>query len=306
MVEGPEPRQPARCGAPGARRPVIPGGCGPPARGGVPRGYPQFFVGGEGATVEDATAPLHRLHVRLGADHPRPPPSGGVGGGPARAGARRLPRRPDAARGRPGRDTWWAMIPHADWAMFQKNGSDAMTDLRDAGPRRDRTPARCWPRAAPITGPSPGARPPRRRHRGGPRPPGPLPATQRRREPGGGGGAGGRRPRGDPGLGLPARYRPGAGTADPSLRGGGRAACDRTGAALVVDDVRAGFRLDLGAAGNGWACGPTSPLFQGDRQRPAAGRRHRQRSLPRGRVAPSSSPARSGMPAHRWRRPSRR
>ena len=47
-------------------------------------------------------------------------------------------------------------------------------------------------------------------------------------------------------------------------------------------------------------------LEQGDRQRPCAGRRHRQRPVPRGRVASSTSPARSGAAPCRWRRRSRR
>ena len=44
---------------------------------------------------------------------------------------------------------------------------------------------------------------------------------------------------------------------DPSFARGLRALCDATGAALILDDVRAGLRLDPGGAGSRSACVPT-------------------------------------------------
>ena len=60
--------------------------------------------------------------------------------------------------------------------------------------------------------------------------------------------------------------------------------CDETGAAMILDDVRAGFRLHLGGSWEtpGHPAGPRG-LEQGDRQRPRPRRGHRPRAVPRGR-----------------------
>ncbi len=63
-----------------------------------------------------------------------------------------------------------------------------------------------------------------------------------------------------------------------------RAACDAKGAALIMDDVRAGFRLHLaGSWEHSWRSPGPRRLEQGDRQRPSARRRHRARMAAEGR-----------------------
>ena len=70
---------------------------------------------------------IRRLHVQLRADHPRLQRSGRRGGGRAPARARRLHERPGRRAGRAGRAAGRRPSPHADWAMFAKNGTDATT-----------------------------------------------------------------------------------------------------------------------------------------------------------------------------------
>ncbi len=65
-----------------------------------------------------------------------------------------------------------------------------------------------------------------------------------------------------------------------------RRICDAADAALIIDDVRAGFRIHPGGSWEPYGVRPDLSAFeQGDRQRPSARRRHRQRSFPRGGAA---------------------
>ena len=73
---------------------------------------------------------------------------------------------------------------------------------------------------------------------------------------------------------------------DPAFAARARALADANGAALILDDVRAGFRLTLARQlGPDRRAAGSERLEQGDRQRLSARRRHRQRPLPRRGVA---------------------
>lgn len=107
---------------------VIPGGMwGHMRAAAVPAGYPQFFAGGEGARVRDVDG---RDYIDLmcswgpiilGHRHPE-----------VEAAARAQLDAGDCLDGPTAHAVILAeklveTIPHADWALFQKNGSDAMT-----------------------------------------------------------------------------------------------------------------------------------------------------------------------------------
>jgi glutamate-1-semialdehyde 2,1-aminomutase len=107
---------------------VIPGGLwGHQRAASLPEGYPQFFRGGEGCRVEDVDG---RVYVDLmcswgpivlGHRHPA-----------VEAAAQAQRALGDCLDG-PGEvlvdlaETLVGMVDHADWAMFQKNGTDATT-----------------------------------------------------------------------------------------------------------------------------------------------------------------------------------
>ena len=70
----------------------------------------------------------------------------------------------------------------------------------------------------------------------------------------------------------------------PEFAQAARRLCDATGAALILDDVRAGFRLDLRGSWEPLGVRPDlSALQQSHRQRPRPRRHHRRRALPRRR-----------------------
>ena len=49
------------------------------------------------------------------------------------------------------------LVPHADWCLFGKNGTDATTSCVTLAQGRERGGARCWWRAELITAPCHGA-----------------------------------------------------------------------------------------------------------------------------------------------------
>jgi glutamate-1-semialdehyde 2,1-aminomutase len=227
---------------------VIPGGMwGHQRAAAVPRGYPQFFVGGDGARVEDADG-RHYIDfmcawgpIILGHRHPA-----------VSEAVRRQLDRGDCLDGPTPHavelaETLVGMIPHADWALFQKNGSDAMTTcvtLARAGTgRRKVLVARgAYHGAVPWCSPSLlGVTAEDRAHLLHFRYNDVAGLEQAVAEAGD-----------DLAAIVVSAFRHDLGQAQElptrDFAAAARAACDRTGAALVVDDVRAGFRLDLGGS----------------------------------------------------------
>jgi glutamate-1-semialdehyde 2,1-aminomutase len=209
----------------------------------LPDDYPQFFDRGPGRlSLGCRRQPLSRLHVRL-----RPQP---VRLWPCRdrqAYVERM-RQGDTMTG-PGQamvelaEALVAMVSHADWAMFCKNGTDATTMAmmiaRNFTPEEDHRPGqgRLSRRRALVHAPE------ERRHPRRPRQSAVL-RLQRRREPGSGRARGRRRtwrrssPRRSSTTPSSTRRRP-----TPEYARRARELCDEHGALLIVDDVRAGFRL---------------------------------------------------------------
>ena len=204
---------------------------------------PQYLTGGEGSRIWDADGREYIDYMCswgpmvLGHRHPV-----------VEAAAEAQRRQGDCLSG-PGpvlvelAELFVATVPHADWAMSAKNGTDVTTlGLMVA---RAHTRKRAILAAAGSY------------HRGravvqsvaawaagrgqGPHLVLPL---QRPREREGGGCSGGRRPRGV--VVTPFRHDAGRDQEDvgPDFARGLRALCDEAGAALVLDDVRGGLRLD--------------------------------------------------------------
>lgn len=107
---------------------VVPGGMwGHLNAARLPEGYPQFFAAAEGCRVRDVDGREYIDFmcswgpILLGHRHPD-----------VQAAAEAQAARGDCLNG-PGEvmvelaEDFVAMVPHADWAMFQKNGSDATT-----------------------------------------------------------------------------------------------------------------------------------------------------------------------------------
>ena len=219
----------------------------------VPGAYPYFFARGEGARVWDVDGNEYLdLMCSYGPDRPRPqPPARRRGGAPAGGGGALLQRS-----GRACGSSW----PSGSSSLTPVGRLGGLREERlrrlhlgDAGrARRHRAARRCWwPRArttARIAWCSPDARRARR----------PRTArtssrfryndlAERRRR------AATRTTATWPRIivtPVPPRRlpRPGDGRARASWPGL-RARCDRLGAVLILDDVRAGFRLHLGGSG---------------------------------------------------------
>ena len=149
-----------------------------------------------------------------------------------------------------------ATVPHTDWAMFAKNGTDVTTlslmVARAHTRKRAILAAAVVPRGRSVVQ-SVAAWAARRGQ--GPHPL--LPVQRPARAPGAAAA--------EVGDGLagvivtPFRHDAGHDQedVDPSFARGLRALCDATGTALILDDVRAGLRLDPGEAGSRSACVPT-------------------------------------------------
>ena len=213
---------------------------------------------------------VRRLHVQLRPDHARPPATRGRGRGRGAAGAGRLPERPGAGAWSSWPSCWSTASAHADWAMFAKNGTDATTICRDDRARRRPAGRKVLaadgrvPRRRAVVLRSPDGVDRRRTA--------PTCATTRTTT--------------SP-ASRPRSTRPAATTSPPSscrrsgttpgstrsssipaFARGLRALCDEIGAALILDDVRAGFRLHHGGSWEplGVAARPRG-VEQGDRQR---------------------------------------
>ncbi len=224
---------------------VIPGGMwGHQRASGLPAGYPQFFRGGDGCRITDADG---RTYVDLmcswgpivlGHRHPV-----------VEAAAERQRDLGDCLDGPSSHavvlaERLVATIQHADWAMFQKNGTDAttacVTIARAATGRRKVLVARgSYHGSAPWCTPLPaGTTAEDRAHliQFDYNDPDSLAAAAR--------GAGD-----DLAAILVTAFRHDLGRDQemptPQFAQAARALSADAGAALIVDDVRAGFRLDL-------------------------------------------------------------
>ena len=239
---------------------VIPGGMwGHMRAAAVPAGYPQFFEGGEGARVRDVNGRTYIDFmcswgpIILGHRHPEVEQAaraqldaGECLNGPTEHAVRLA-------------EKLVALQPHADWALFQKNGSDAMTTcvtLARAGTgRRKILVARgAYHGAVPWCSPSlVGVTAEDRAHL--------LHFTYNDvasldaavQEAGD-----------DLAAIVVSAFRHDLGIRQelptPEFARAARAHCDRLDAALVLDDVRAGFRLNLGGS---WADLGVSPDLSG-------------------------------------------
>ncbi|WP_198370228.1 aminotransferase class III-fold pyridoxal phosphate-dependent enzyme [Roseomonas rosulenta] len=229
-------------------RNVIPGGLwGHLNAANLPEGYPQFFASAEGCRLRDVDG---REFVDLmcawgpmvlGYRHPS-----------VEEAAHRQAEQGDAMNG-PGpvlvelAETLVGMIPHADWCLFEKNGTDAttacVTIARAGTGRRKVLVARgSYHGAAPWCTPSlAGVTTEDRAHI--------LhfdyndaPSLQAAAEAA----------KGDLAAVIVTAFRHDMGRdlelPDPDFARNARAICDATGAALILDDVRAGFRLHLGGS----------------------------------------------------------
>lgn len=227
---------------------VVPGGLwGHQRAAAVPRGFPQFFSGGKGARVTDVDG---RSYIDfmcawgpmvLGYQHPE-----------VDEAVRRQLEKGDCVDGPTEHlvelaELLTETIPHADWAMFQKNGTDAMTacvTIARAGTGRRKVLAAkgAYHGAAPWCSPSlVGVTAEDRVHliRFTFNDVASLEAAVAE--------AGD-----DLATIIVSGYRHDlAQTQELPTRefaAAARAHCDRLGAALIVDDVRAGFRLNLGGS----------------------------------------------------------
>jgi len=230
-----------------ARR-VIPGGLwGHMNAAALPEGYPQFFARADGCRLWDVDGNEYVDFmcswgpVVLGHHHPK-----------VEAAARAQMERGDSMNG-PGAvlvevaELVVDLLPHADWAIFQKNGTDATTTcvtLARAGTgRRKLLVARgAYHGAAPWCTPSVAG----------------VTAEDRAHilhfdyndiasvE------AAAEQARGDMAGILVSAFRHDLGRDQelptPAFARRVRAICDEADAALILDDVRAGFRLDLGGS----------------------------------------------------------
>jgi glutamate-1-semialdehyde 2,1-aminomutase len=217
------------------------------AAGSLPPEYPQFMRGGRGARVWDVDGNSYvdlmcsYGPVVLGHQHPAVEAAaaaqaelGDCQNGPA-------PVMVDLA------ELLVATVQHADWAMFAKNGTDATTmccTIARAQTGRDRilVARGAYHGAAPWCTPRPAGTTTADRANLGYYRFNDLPSVHAAAAEAGDDLAGI--------LASPFRHDAGYDQelVDPAFARGLRELCDATGAALILDDVRAGFRLHLGSS----------------------------------------------------------
>jgi glutamate-1-semialdehyde 2,1-aminomutase len=229
-------------------RAVIPGGMyGHQAAAGLPAEYPQFMRGGRGARIWDADGNEYvdlmcsYGPVVLGHQHPA-----------VEAAARAQAALGDCQNG-PGpvmvelAELMVATVGHADWAMFAKNGTDATTMCctiarAQTGCKRILVARGAYHGAAPWCTPRPDGTTAEDRANLGYFTYNDLESVQAAVDEADGDLAGI----------LVSPFRHDAGydqeLADPGFARGLRELCTATGAALILDDVRCGFRLHLGSS----------------------------------------------------------
>ena len=229
-------------------RQVIPGGLwGHLNAAKLPEGYPQFFTRAEGCRLWDADG---REFIDFMCSW-----------GPIVLGHRH-PVVEDAARAQAAMgdclngpapvlvelaELLVAMIPHADWCLLAKNGTDATTSCvtiarAETGRRKLLVARGAYHGAVPWCSPSvAGVTEEDRAHL--------IPFDYNDAESLD---AAAHRAGADLAGVIVSAFRHDMGVAlelpDPAFARHARAICDTTGAALILDDVRAGFRLDLGGS----------------------------------------------------------
>jgi glutamate-1-semialdehyde 2,1-aminomutase len=227
---------------------VIPGGMyGHQSAAGLPAAFPQFMARGRGARVWDVDGNEYvdlmcsYGPVILGHHHP------GVDAAALAQQAEADCQNAPSARMVELAEALTSTVAHADWAMFAKNGTDATTlalmIARAATGRRKILAARgSYHGAAPWCTPRPGGTTPADRAHLGYFTYNDLASVQEA--------AGAARDDLAGVIVTPYRHDIGQDQelADPAFARGLRALCDATGAALILDDVRCGFRLNLGGS----------------------------------------------------------
>ena len=229
-------------------RAVIPGGMyGHQAAGPLPAEYPQFMRGGRGARIWDVDGNEYvdlmcsYGPVVLGHQHPAVEEAvaaqavlGDCQNGPS-------PVMVDLA------ELLVATVQHADWAMLAKNGTDATTMCctiarAQTGRSKILVARGAYHGAAPWCTPRPAGTTPQDRANLGYYTFNDLASAQAAAAQAGE----------DLAAILVSPFRHDAGydqeLVDPEFARGLRRLCDATGAALILDDVRCGFRLHLGSS----------------------------------------------------------
>ncbi len=227
---------------------VIPGGLwGHLNAANLPAGYPQYFASADGCRLRDADGRefvdlmCSWGPIVLGHRHPE-----------VEAAARRQADRGDCMNG-PGpvlvelAELFVAMVPHADWCLFAKNGADATTACvtiarAETGRRKVLVARGSYHGAVPWCSPSlAGVTAEDRAHLLGFRYNDIASLDAAAAEAGG-----------DLAAVIVTAFRHDFGLDQelpaPAFARHVRALCDAAGAALIVDDVRAGLRLDLGGS----------------------------------------------------------
>jgi glutamate-1-semialdehyde 2,1-aminomutase len=227
---------------------VIPGGMyGHQSAAGLPPEFPQFMARGAGARVWDVDGREYvdlmcsYGPVVLGHRHPKVEAAAEAQRREADCQNAPSPRMVELA------EALTATVAHADWAMFAKNGTDAttlaLTIARAATGRRKILAARgSYHGSAPWCTPRPGGVTAADRANMGYFTYNDLASAQQAADTAAGDLAGV--------IVTPFRHDIGQDQelARPEFAQGLRALCDRTGAALILDDVRCGFRLHLGSS----------------------------------------------------------
>jgi glutamate-1-semialdehyde 2,1-aminomutase len=230
-----------------ARR-VIPGGMyGHQAAGPLPADYPQFMRSGRGARIWDVDGNEYvdlmcsYGPVVLGHQHPA-----------VEAAAAAQAMLGDCQNG-PGEvmvdlaELLVQTVAHADWAMLAKNGTDATTTCctiarAQTGRRKILVAAGAYHGAAPWCTPRPAGTTAEDRANLITYAFNDLPSVQAAAAQAGD----------DLAAIVVSPFKHDAGydqeLVDPAFARGLRALCDETGAALILDDVRCGFRLHLGSS----------------------------------------------------------
>ena len=229
-------------------RAVIPGGMyGHQSAVSLPPEYPQFMRGGRGARVWDVDGNEYvdlmcsYGPVVLGHQHPRVEAAAAAQAALGDCQNAPGPVMVDLA------ELLVRTVRHADWAMLAKNGTDATTMCctiarAQTGRRKILAATGAYHGAAPWCTPRPAGTTPEDRVNLGYYTYNDLASVQRAAAEAGD----------DLAAILVSPFRHDAGydqeLVDPAFARGLRALCDATGAALILDDVRCGFRLHLGSS----------------------------------------------------------
>jgi len=246
--DGAEDRLTADAGLRARARKVIPGGVyGHQNVAPLPRGYPQFMSRGLGAHVWDVDGNEYidlmcsYGPVLLGHRHPRVDEAAARQAAQADCQNGPSPRMVELA------EVMTETVAHADWAIFSKNGTDATTQCvtvarAATGKRKILVATGAYHGAAPWCTPRPAGVTKADRANLGYYTFNDLASVQEAAA----------EASNDLAAIVVSPFKHDAGydqeLVDPAFARGLRALCDATGAALILDDVRCGFRLHLGGS----------------------------------------------------------